>query len=249
MGNLTRRNLFKGAGLAAFSSLAGCGGKTGTKTDIVGAPYLDYASIGIEPVINCWGAMTTMGGSLILPEAQKAMMEAANSFVRMGELMEGVGKKLSELTGAEWGVITSGCAAALFVATSGIITGGDPKLVAKLPDTEGMKNECIVSSGHRTGYDCAVKMAGIRMIEVDSPEAMEAAFNEKTAMIFVLGEFLFAPREVQRHLAEGYGKGGDNARHAAPPGRRLFCGGRICEIANRQIQNLLSLVHSSPLVT
>ena len=41
------------------------------------------------------------------------MDEASRSYVQMDELMDGVGKRLAEMTGAEWGIVTAGCCAAL----------------------------------------------------------------------------------------------------------------------------------------
>ena len=39
-----------------------------------------YESIGVRPLINCMGTYTRISGSLLLPEAKAAMMEAANAY-------------------------------------------------------------------------------------------------------------------------------------------------------------------------
>ncbi|MFA6945956.1 MAG: hypothetical protein WC220_08635, partial [Pedobacter sp.] len=72
-----------------------------------------FQSIGVEPVINCRGTFTIIGGSIELPEVRAAMDSASRHFVQMDELADAVGKRLSELTGAQWGMVTAGCAAAL----------------------------------------------------------------------------------------------------------------------------------------
>src|SRR5258706_15015179 len=72
-----------------------------------------YQSIGVEPVINCRGTFTIIGASVELPEVRAAMDAASKYFVQMDELAEGVGKRLAELTGAEWGMVSAGCAAGL----------------------------------------------------------------------------------------------------------------------------------------
>src|SRR3954467_5889447 len=59
-----------------------------------------YRSIGVRPVINARGTFTIITGSTTLPEVKRAMDEASRSFVDMDELMEGVGKRLAELSGA-----------------------------------------------------------------------------------------------------------------------------------------------------
>src|ERR1700675_3749179 len=63
-----------------------------------------YQSIGVEPVINCRGTFTIIGASVELPEVRAAMEAACQYNVQMDELAEAVGRRLAELTGAEWGM-------------------------------------------------------------------------------------------------------------------------------------------------
>src|SRR5450631_3536052 len=72
-----------------------------------------YRAIGVRPVVNARGTFTIISGSQTLPSVKEAMDEASRSFVQMDELMEGVGKRLAEVTGAPWGIVTAGCCAAL----------------------------------------------------------------------------------------------------------------------------------------
>ena len=88
------------------------------------------------------------------------MDAATREYVQIDELMEGVGRRLAELTGAPWGIVTSGASAALTVATAGCITGGDPDKLAQLPDLRGLKDEVIVPRYSRSAYDHAVKVGG-----------------------------------------------------------------------------------------
>ena len=71
-----------------------------------------YQSIGVRPLINARGTFTIISGSLMLPEVRAAMDAAARHYVHLDELTEAVGARLAALTGAEWGLVTSGCAAA-----------------------------------------------------------------------------------------------------------------------------------------
>ena len=100
---------------------------------------------------------------------------AAREYVQLDELMEGVGRRLSELTGAEWGMVASGASAALTVATAACIAGGDPDKMAQLPDLTGLKDEVIMPRYSRTAYDHAAKVVGTRIVEVGSREELEAA--------------------------------------------------------------------------
>ena len=72
-----------------------------------------YQSLGVEPVINCRGTFTIIGGSLERPAVVEAMHKASGFFVQYDELAFGVGQRLADLTGAEWGMVSSGCAAGL----------------------------------------------------------------------------------------------------------------------------------------
>ena len=185
----TRRDLLKGTGIVALSGIAGCAGEApAPATTQYRIPVPTYQSIGAIPVINCRGTMTNLGGSLMPPEVVAAMVEASKNYVSIVQLMECAGARLAELTGAEWGCVTSGAAAAMFAGAAGCLTGMDREKIAKLPDTSDMKNECIVSKAHRTPFDRAIRMAGYTMVEADSKAEMERAFNDKTALIFVWGE-------------------------------------------------------------
>jgi L-seryl-tRNA(Ser) seleniumtransferase len=185
---LSRRTFFKSSGFAALAGLLRWPLPRLTEAPRITIPT--YQSIGVRPIINCLGTHTNRGGSLMLPEVMQAMAEANKHYVRMDELMEGVGGRLAELTGAQWGIITSGAAAAMFAGTCACVAGADPEKMAILPDTTGMKNEVLVPKGHRHIYDRAIWMVGVKMIEAGSLGEMEAAANDRTAMIAVLGEIL-----------------------------------------------------------
>ena len=50
-----------------------------------------------------------------------------------------------------------------------------------------MKSEIVIQKGHRSGYDHAFRMVGVKLIEVDTEEETRKAINAKTAAIaFVL---------------------------------------------------------------
>jgi seryl-tRNA(Sec) selenium transferase len=102
--------------------------------------------------------------------------------------MEAVGKRLGQLMGAEFGIVTNGCAAALCHVTAACIAGNEVEKMRQLPDTTGMKNEVITQPSHRHIYDHAIRMAGAKMVEVKSVAELEAAAGERTAMIAVFGD-------------------------------------------------------------
>lgn len=146
-----------------------------------------YESIGVDPVINCRGTFTIIGGSLERPEVLAAAKAAAAHFVQYDEMAFGVGKRLAEITGAEWGVVSAGCAAGLKHVTAACVTGGNPEKLIRIPDLTGMdKTEVIIPRYSRNAYDHAIRNIGVRIVTVETAEEMSKAINPKTAMIYVM---------------------------------------------------------------
>jgi L-seryl-tRNA(Ser) seleniumtransferase len=150
-----------------------------------------YSRLGVKTVINCRGTWTYLSGSLEFPEVRQAQLEASEYFVNMLDLQRAVGRRLSELTGAESGIITSGSAGAMAAATAACMAGSDDKYIWQLPDTTGLKHE-VVMVGGRSAFDSAIRLTGAKLVLTYSPEELANAINENTAMIYTtdLGEKL-----------------------------------------------------------
>ena len=147
-----------------------------------------FQSIGVEPVINCRGTFTIIGGSIELPEVRAAMDSASRHFVQMDELADAVGKRLAELTRADWGMVTAGCAAALKMATAACEAGGNPEKLHRIPDLSGLeKTEVIIPNGSFSAYDFAIQNIGVKIIRVETIEELKEALGPKTAMIKLSG--------------------------------------------------------------
>ncbi|MCB0666731.1 MAG: aminotransferase class V-fold PLP-dependent enzyme [Saprospiraceae bacterium] len=145
-----------------------------------------YRALGVRTLINARGTVTIVGATKMLPEVKRAMDLASSHYVQIDELMEGVGQKLSDLTGAEWGCVTSGASAAITFGTLACITGGDPDKLWKIPDLTGMKSEVIIPYYSRTAYECAARSTGAKMIAVSTPDELRDAIGPNTAMVLVL---------------------------------------------------------------
>lgn len=148
-----------------------------------------YDELGVRKVINGIATVTSLGGSIMPPEVISAMISASKHFVSIDELQEKVGEKIAELTKNESAYVSCGAAAGLVLATAACITGLDPDKCARLPYTDGMKNEIIIHKMGRSGYDFAIRQAGGKIVEIGTPagttpDDMEQAINEKTAAIF-----------------------------------------------------------------
>src|SRR6201996_6606542 len=140
-----------------------------------------YSRLGVRSFINARGTWTYLSGSLELPEVRKAAEEASHHFVDMFELQEAAGRYLAKLSGAESGMITSGSAGAIAVATAGCIAGSDPKNIYQLPDTTGMKGEVIILGG-RTPWDSCIRLTGAKLIVVPAVNDLSGALTSQTAM-------------------------------------------------------------------
>ena len=146
-----------------------------------------YTSIGVRPFINARGTYTILSGSTMLPEVRAAMDQAARQYVHLDELTEAIGERLSTLTGAEWGLVTSGCAAALTHATAACVAGGNPDLHVRIPDLRGFaKDEVVIPKHSRNVYDAAIRAVGVRVVEATTLADFEAALGPRTAMVYVL---------------------------------------------------------------
>src|SRR5437899_5298958 len=147
-----------------------------------------YLVLGVRPFINCCSVRTMHGGSLMLPQVREAMAEASRHFVNLDELMEAAGQRLAELTGAEWGIVTCGSAAAVALGTAACVAGNDPVKMLRLPFTEGMVNRVLIPKTQRFAYDQAVRMIGCNIVEIDTREDLDRALAEPVAMVVLLGK-------------------------------------------------------------
>ncbi len=146
-----------------------------------------YQSIGVEPVINCVGTYTIIGGSLERPEVVEAMHAASGFFVQYDELAFGIGQRLADLTGAEWGMVSAGCAAGLKHVTAACVTGGNPEKLIRIPDLHGFdKTEVVIPRSSRNAYDHGIRNIGVKIITVDTIGELEKALNRNTAMIYLM---------------------------------------------------------------
>jgi D-glucosaminate-6-phosphate ammonia-lyase len=179
-----RRDLFRRGGLLAVAQALG-GSVRGMAAPLVLGPDM-YRSIGVRPLINARGTYTIITGSETLAEVKRAMDLASRSFVHMDELMDAVGQRLADLTGAEWGIISSGCCAAVTNCTAAAIAGGNPERMQRLPDLNGLKNEVLIPAYSRNVYDHAVRMLGTKVVVLHDPAQLERSFTDRTAMVYIL---------------------------------------------------------------
>jgi L-seryl-tRNA(Ser) seleniumtransferase len=146
-----------------------------------------FKELGVRSFINAAGTYTALTASLPHPEVLKAINYAALQYVRLEELQEKAGERIAELLKCEGAMVTAGAFSAITLGTAAIITGGDPEKASRIPtDLTGMKSEVIIQKSHHIGYAHAIRNCGVKMIEVETAKELEAAINEKTAMMWFL---------------------------------------------------------------
>lgn len=157
-----------------------------------------YETLGLQPVINAWGTVTAMGGSLMAPEVLEAMSEASRSFVDLRALHRRAGEAIARMLGVPAACVTSGASAGLTVAAAACMGRNDSTIVAQLPDTTGLRNVGLILSRHRNRYDQAVRLSGMTLSDVGTTasatiEDVASAISDRTGMFLYLAESEFVP--------------------------------------------------------
>ena len=185
-----RRDIFRAGGAAALMGAAASSTASAAST---ASPDV-YLKLGVRPFINTTATLTINGGSRMLPEVIAAIEQASQFHVNLDELMEKASARLAELLKVEWGIVTSGAAAALSHATAACIAGADPEKMQQLPDLRGLKNQVVMPRESRNVYDHATRTLGVEIVEVNSASELESALGPRTAMIQILGSHFGSQR-------------------------------------------------------
>src|SRR3954452_3909399 len=188
---IKRRDVFRAGGAAALSSAVLANEPAAAAASATPDVYL---RLGVRPFINTTATLTINGGSRTLPEVIAAIEQASHYHVNLDELMEKASARLAELLKVDWGMVTSGAAAALSHATAACIAGADPEKMQQLPDLRRLKNQVVMPRESRNVYDHATRTLGVEIIEVDSVAELESALGPRTAMIQILGSHFGSSR-------------------------------------------------------
>ncbi|MHB8574372.1 MAG: PLP-dependent aminotransferase family protein [Dehalococcoidia bacterium] len=113
--------------------------------------------LGLSPVINAAGRLTALGGSSLRQRVIDAMAEAGRSHIDLAELRRAAGAEIARLVGAPAATVTAGASASLVMAVAGCITGTDAALVARLPDSTGLRNRVPIQVGHLVNFGAPVE--------------------------------------------------------------------------------------------
>jgi len=175
-----------------------------------------YDKLGVKRVINCVSTTSPLGSSVVHPDVMEAMKDTSKYFICLDDLQYKAGKVIAELTNAEAAIVTSGCDAALTMATAACMMKGTPldrynlsldrpsreqgewySWMQKLPnDTDGIKNEIILQQCHLNSYSQAHRVAGAKIIPAGTERQcntndIENKINDSTAAIAFVGMYAY----------------------------------------------------------
>lgn len=132
---------------------------------------ISYKDMGVRTFINASGTITTLGGSIMLPEVLEAMHQAAQAFVDLNELHIKAGQTLAEMIGVPAAFISCGAASGMQLSAAACLTGTDWDKIHRLPNTEGIKNEFVISRIDPHSYiHQGIRTVGGKLVEVGTPQ-------------------------------------------------------------------------------
>ena len=147
-------------------------------------------TLGLRPVINCSGTMTSLGASIVVPHAVETVAAVLSQWTEMSDLQRIASRTIARLTGAEAGCVTASCSAAITLACAAAMTGKDLAAIEQLPDARGLKDEIVIQTGHMVSYGAPVeqgiRLSGARVVPVGQATSAHAyqlagAITDKTA--------------------------------------------------------------------
>lgn len=148
------------------------------------------ARLGLRPVINVSGTMTSLGASIVVPEAVEAVREILTEFVEINDLHRKASAVIAEACGAEAGFVTASASSGITLTVAAAMTGADLAAIERLPDTRGLKNEVVIQMGHMVSYGASVaqgiRLAGATVVPVGTAtdargHQLAGALTEATA--------------------------------------------------------------------
>lgn len=143
-----------------------------------------YDKLGVRKIVNAAGTYTILTASIMPPEVQRAVAQAAQHPVRLLELQTKAGEYLAERLQCEAALVTAGASSALTLGTAAAIgVMNDSPIQAVPANVPGLKkNEVLIQKAHRYSYDHAIENCGARFVEVESLDDYRNAFSDRTAM-------------------------------------------------------------------
>lgn len=148
--------------------------------------------LGVAPIINCVGSMTSLGGSIMHPAAVEAHTAAAASFLDMNKLLAAAGERVAQLVRAPRGYgahIVTGAAAGLAASVASCMAGTDKSRISCLPhDAASLPRHVVVVDGASDDrWHQTLQLTGATLRKVGAPgspmtkEGLRAAIRSRSS--------------------------------------------------------------------
>jgi uncharacterized pyridoxal phosphate-dependent enzyme len=145
-----------------------------------------YDKIGVVKIINAAGVFTVDCAATMPPVVEQAVAQAAKHPVRLQELQRKSGEYIAQRLRCEGAVVSCGASSALTLGTAACVQAANNCKPTDIPQKIGSamfpKNEVIVQKAHRYGYDHAMFLCGVKIVEVVTMEDYKRAFGPNTVM-------------------------------------------------------------------
>lgn len=162
-------------------------------------------ALGLRPVINVSGTMTSLGASIVHREVIEAMAGVLPQFVEIDDLQRKASAVIARLCETEAGYVTASAAAGMSLALAGAMTGTDLAAVERLPETSGLRNEVVVQMGHLCSYGAPVEQS-IRLTGAKPVVVGQSTFVRRYQLAGAITEKTAAGLYVVSHHVVEYGQ-------------------------------------------
>ena len=128
--------------------------------------------LGLRRVINVSGTMTSLGASIVVPEAVETVSRILPEFVEISDLHRKASAVIAPACGAEAGYgHRLGLGRHHASRSPAAMTGADLARIERLPDTSGLeRDEVVIQTGHMVYYGApveqAIRLAGAKVVPV-----------------------------------------------------------------------------------
>ena len=150
---------------------------------------------GFKRVLNAMGMPTILGANTTSPEVREAAASILAMSVEIDELQAAACRVIARSTGAEAGCVTSSCSSGLAIAAAAAMTGPDLARVARLPDTEGLRDEIVLPLAHDINFGAPIsqmiRLSGAKVVRVGTANHcdvlhLRSALSPRTAALFFI---------------------------------------------------------------
>jgi L-seryl-tRNA(Ser) seleniumtransferase len=145
-----------------------------------------YKKLGVNTLINAKGTFTDLTAACMPAPVREAVYLAAFHPVHLVDLQHKAGDYIASQLKCESALVSDGASSALTLATAACVQAANGCQPTDIPQLIGTaqfpKNEVIVQKAHRYGYDHAMLLCGVKIVEVVSIDDYKKAFSPNTVM-------------------------------------------------------------------